>query len=1111
MKLLRLELFGFKSFLNRTVFHFSEGITSIVGPNGCGKSNIVDAIVWALGERGTKSLRIKDMGDVIFHGSNGKRPVNVAEVAVDFFDGQKEVAIKRRIYRDGTNEYYMNGTLVRLKDIQDFFLGTGVGLNAYAIVEQGRVEYFIQMKPQERRVLIEETSGITRFEEKKKDALMRMESVSTNLERVEDIYSEVIKNFERAEQEWTRWKAYKELSERLKEIDRYILIDGYIKLSKRIGRIKERQDDLYRELAVKEEERARLKEDLETKEREFSLVDTTLRQLEVDIKTHEKDMEKKLLEADYVKDEKKRLEEEQRLEIQSIETLDRQIQTIESEIRDLLTKTENLFPRVTQEEEKSIQLKEASENLKTGTEEYEKRLEDERVQFFVVMNAITDLKNRIADIERSHRERAQREEKRRSDIEVISNRLKNLEDTLNDLQETLEKTEQEFGMILEAENELQNKRDELKKAIGEITHTIERLKGEKQGKEAFLQQIGVKTDKTSEGISDARKLMDMMRVNEDFAQAIEKFFFKEMEYRVLTQSDHNMIAHVVGTHGGNYIFFPAKGIFTLDNGRVSVDIKWIDTIEEGLVRIEKGEAGIFINNEVCIDSRGFILGGSEERLSQFRQFKERLKIEKELHELVASLNQYHASLNDAQTDLRELEQALSDIQKKRLEKETMIQDFKRQIAVAETEMKTTQERLKELEATVEVSEEIPITMVQELMKEKELNEEEQKEIEAKMASLKEELDRVKKSYEDSVAEWHDITLSLEKKRNEIMMLQNSIERNRALIEKTVLEKEAHLAKRDRIEGVIKEIEKRIESIESDYEGLKKSSEHLIGRYEELQKASGDLHMERRTIQERIEAVAQEIEKTRSKGEGIEAEMAVLVDKQNTISDTLMTTYGIEKPEEAPPPAQKNLDEEREKIVKEIGELGEVNFRAEKEYMELKDRVAFLEKQKEDLRSAMDSLKKTIVRIDTLAKDIFSETFVRVNETFQRFVKTLFKGGKGYLSLTQDGSGVDMYVQPPGKKVNRMEQLSGGEKALVSIAFLLALMDTRPSPFSLLDEIDAPLDDSNLLSLLQIMKDISAKTQIVFITHNRLTMESSDTIYGITMEEEGVSKIVSVRL
>src|SRR5512136_3031087 len=291
MRLHRLELLGFKSFYNRTVFQFDEGITSIVGPNGCGKSNIVDAMVWALGERGTKTLRIKDMGDVIFHGSNGKRPVNIAEVAIDLTDGGKDVSVKRRVYRDGTSEYFLNGELVRLKDVQDFFLGTGIGVNSYAIVEKRRIENIIQMKPQERRVVIQETSGITRFEEKKRDAIARLAEVSSNLERVEDIYSEVKVSFEKSEIEWNRWKIYKKLADKQSEIDKWILIDGFVKVKKRIGKITERHEEIDKEIALKEAEKVKLREELDAKEDEFSLVDTTSRKLEVDIKGKEKDME----------------------------------------------------------------------------------------------------------------------------------------------------------------------------------------------------------------------------------------------------------------------------------------------------------------------------------------------------------------------------------------------------------------------------------------------------------------------------------------------------------------------------------------------------------------------------------------------------------------------------------------------------------------------------------------------------------------------------------------------------------------------------------------------------------------------------------------------------
>ena len=308
MKLTTLELLGFKSFLNRTSFRFDEGVTCIVGPNGCGKSNIVDAITWVLGERGTKSLRVKEMGDVIFHGSNAKKQVNMAEVTMGLMNEEREYAIKRRIYRDGTNEYYINGDMVRLKDVQDFFLGTGVGLHSYAIIEQGNIEYFTQMKPQERRIAVEETSGITRFEEKKRDAFFRMEEVKANLERVEDVYREVTKNYEKAEEESARLKVYNGLKERLREFDIALLVDGHVRLTRRAVRLEEREQALLAEMEAKEAGKQGVREKARSKEEEIALIDAVARQAEIDIKGKEKDMESRLLELNYLEEERKRLE-----------------------------------------------------------------------------------------------------------------------------------------------------------------------------------------------------------------------------------------------------------------------------------------------------------------------------------------------------------------------------------------------------------------------------------------------------------------------------------------------------------------------------------------------------------------------------------------------------------------------------------------------------------------------------------------------------------------------------------------------------------------------------------------------------------------------------------
>ena len=1111
MKLLRLELFGFKSFLNRTVFQFSEGITSIVGPNGCGKSNIVDAVIWALGERGTKSLRVKDMGDVIFHGSNGKRPVNIAEVAIELSDGEKDLTIKRRIYRDGSNEYYMNGNPVRLKDIQDFFLGTGIGVNTYAIVEQGRIEYFVQMKPQERRVVIEETSGVTRFEEKKRDALIRMEEVTTNLERIEDIYSEVIKNFEKAENEWNRWKEYKLLTDKLSEIDTQILIDGYMKLTKKIGKIKEKHEDLDREIGGKEEEKNRLKEEFATKEDEFLLVDNTIRELEVDIKGKEKDMESRLLEIEYIRDEKKRLEEEKETLIKDKIELEGQIKKVGEGIEALKIRQEEHALLLKGEEEQGNGLRETVERLKDETEEYEKRIEEERVRLFVTMSNITDIKNRIAQLERLGRERQQREEKKRSEQEDMKERLSHLEAKHGALIETLEKERLEKEGIVSKEVETLKQRETLLKAINEKKNTVERLKGEKQGREEFLKQISEQKENKIEGPVDTKRLIDMLRVDEDKEKVLERFFFKEMEYSVLSQNDLKAISEMVKKYDGNYIFFPKKGIFKLNEQQVEIDLKWTQGIEEALARIENGEEGIFIGNNVYIDSRGFILGGKETETADLKRFKEQIRVEKELKEIEGVLQEHLTSIKDAQNQHNDLDRIYREVKEKNNEKEKSISRIEKEVIISETELRTIRERLNELVSKVDFFEETSETTIGDLLKERELHDREKEGTEEKMASLRGELDNIKRTYDDTLSRWHEITISLERKRNLLNTLYEDTERNLTLIKTLTDEKQRKQEKIEQTEKGLTECLKKIEGLEKGYETLQKTCERQIERYEELKKTSGNLHMEKHALQEKIDMVNKDADKIKGKRENIETDIAVLIEKKDTIYERLKTAYGIEEPENITIQYSKNLEVERENIAKEISDIGEVNFRAEKEYLELKERVAFLDKQKEDLKNAMESLKKTITKIDSLSREIFFETFEVVNDTFKRFTHMLFRGGNGYLVFNQDVSGIEMYVQPPGKKVVRMEQLSGGEKALVSLAFLLSLMDTKPSPFSFLDEIDAPLDDANIMSLLEIIKSISNKTQIVFITHNRITMESSNTIYGVTMEEEGISKVVSVRL
>lgn len=1111
MRLHRLELFGFKSFYNRTVFQFDEGVTSIVGPNGCGKSNIVDAMVWALGERGTKTLRVKDMGDVIFHGSNGKRPVNIAEVTIDLTDGGKDVSVRRRVYRDGTSEYFLNGESVRLKDVQDFFLGTGVGVNSYAIVEQGRIEYLIQMKPQERRIVIEETSGITRFEEKKRDAIARLAEVSSNLERVEDIYSEVKASFEKAEIEWNRWKIYKELADKQSEIDKWILLDGFMKVKKRIGKISERHEEIDREIALKEAEKVKLREELDAKEDEFSLVDTTSRKLEVDIKGKEKDMESRLLEIEYLKGEFARLEEDRKSLEKSMAVLDETSSTYQKDIESLEASRVKSEALLLEEENQARRFQEALEKQKKNVEEHEAKIEAERGELFVAMSKLTETKNRIAEIERQVLERKKREAKRVEERARLNGRLAQLQSSRSALQGSMDTSKAEREKVAGEEAVAISEREKINQLINTERIAIESSRSEKRAKEAFLKQMASLKSDGGKLIPDTKRLIDLVRAEEVREKALERFFFRELEYHVLRGRDTEAIVNVVQKYEGNFIFFPKKGMFKQNSEEVELDVKWIENIHDGLKKIENGEEGIFINDDVFIDSRGLILREKEERKVDLKQFRERKKAEKALKEIEEDITKRLTAMKDHQDALGKRDMVCRNLKMQKDAIEKAIHNLEREFLLIDAENKLIGERLTELNSEIDLFEETPQASVESLLKEQNAYEDDRQKREGNMAALRQHLDKAKADYEDTRTRRQEAAISIERHRNTLKALDEDVKRKVVLI-KTAQEDKGRII--EKIGKAIKageEVTGKTEGLEKDYNDIKETCEKDIQRYESLKVSAGNLHMEKQTLQERIDTIIKEMERTRNRKESGEKELAILSEKRDAIMERLASAYGIDAPESVPVPHGENFEDEREKIAAEISGLGEVNFRAEMEYLELKERIAFLEQQKEDLRNAMDSLKKTIAKIDSLSKDIFIETFEVVNSAYKKFVQLLFKGGQGYLAVSQDGSGIEMYAQPPGKKVARMEQLSGGEKALVSLGFLLALMDTKPSPFSLMDEIDAPLDDANLMGLMEIIKDISKKTQIIFITHNRITMECSNTIYGVTMEDEGVSKVVSVRL
>jgi chromosome segregation protein len=1111
MKLISLELLGFKSFLNRTTFRFNEGVTCIVGPNGCGKSNIVDAISWVLGERGTKSLRVKEMGDVIFHGSNSKKQVNVAEVALGLVSEEKEHTIKRRIYRDGTNEYYLNADIVRLKDIQDFLLGTGIGLHSYAIIEQGNIEYFTQMKPHERRLVVEETSGITRFEEKKRDAFARMEEVKVNLDRVEDVQREVAKAFEKAEEESGRLKVYNDLKARLREIDIAILVDGHGKLVKREGRLHERLDVLAREMETALARKGSVQDKVAAKDEEITVVDKVARDLELDIKGKEKDMESRLLELNYLGGEKKRLEAAGRDLRKEIDDLVVRIDTGKTEIERLLASTGQEQVSLKEIEEQAGALEARRDELRRMRERVEREAEEERNRLFGVMTRLTEIRNSILERERMAREREARRQRRIEEEKILAERLAGLDAKSSVLRERLEKEKEDLVRVENEEAGLVTQHEALNTEINGLRNEVEGLKGVKRGKEEVFRQMKSYTEVRKGEPLPFKQLINILKPSKDNEQMTEKFFPKEMEYHVLSGSEPRDLAAVATKHGANFVFFPPKGMFELQEGEADVRHNRVADLEEAFRRIANGEEGLFLADHTLVDSRGFVRKSLDTSALSIRQFREKMRLETEIAGLGEQLKTKAARLEELQLSLRELDRSRQTVREKKKTRESTISAIEREAIDIQAQIRTARERLNEEGQSHEPRpEEDDEAFFARATETRTACEEEKGRGEEKLADLKEKLQEAKEEHTETDGEFHKASIAVERLRNQLKKNEEEMARRKAAADSFERERQIKQEKEAESAGTLVTVSEKATRLEEGYGLLQEECKKAVARYEEMKAKLGDLHVEKAKDQEELKAFDLEIEKTRQKKEGVEKEKLILGEKKEAIRERLRNDYGVEGLEEvsidqAPDEAA------RERLLHELAAVGEVNFRAEKERAELKERFEFLGTQKEDLTQAIDSLKKTIAKIDSVSRDLFLETFEKVNDAFRRFTGTLFKGGHGSLMLNQETSGIDLYVQPPGKKVIRMELLSGGEKALISLAFLLSLMDTKASPFTLMDEIDAPLDDANLLSLLEIIKTISRKTQTLIITHNRLTMEAAGTIYGITMEEPGISKTISIQL
>ncbi|MBI4971352.1 MAG: chromosome segregation protein SMC [Candidatus Omnitrophica bacterium] len=1150
MSLKKIEIFGFKSFADRTEVVFEPGVTCVVGPNGCGKSNISDSIRWVLGERSAKLLRGSKMEDVIFNGTDYRKPLGFSEVHLTIDNRNKilpieyeEVVISRKIYRSGESEYSINKTICRYKDIQDLILDTGIGSNSYSMIEQGRIDYILSADPDERRFLIEEAAGISKFKTKKEEAIKKLERTEENLLRLGDIIAEVEKNIKYAERQAKRAEKYREQFDTLKKLE-------IKKASWELNNL----DSIKTELETKKLEMLKRQTELQTN---FAEKESSLKENRNKIQNLESDLSFGELKKIELVSKINSLRDKIYFNVERIGSLKNQWLEAEGEIASSEEQIKSLRQEI-EKTEKEVIVKETE--LAARERELDiirQTLEKEKEKYFSIKKSLEELRSKQLVIAREKSEH--HNEKVRLESSISGNRARTEQKSreLESLNQDGQSLQTQISKIRENEKQLAEQKSILEESLGvvqenlriketEIDGVLSRmLKAEDRRKE-IRAHIDVLTGKISlQNTGGVFKEFDERRKDVSSKLFGKAWFLKESvkpksgreeifhqllsvfsedvlifnihdafsEIKTLTQkssafpivslltNDLNVTPATFCWSGLEFVpisehidFNNSSKLFTntyssskLGEELIALDIQQITSDKQIL-----SSDGILIGPGAFITfPKGKDSGFSTDQISELTPEKEMLEHQlAEYEEREKRLKREKAEMSEGGSRVQE------DLQKIRTELES---EFKLGTSLVAT-MDRIQEKISFLSKELETSN-LETLNFEKLIQEHTLK---TAELDGEENTLQQELTRLNQFEQEQSSVLEAEKMKQVRHETEVTSLR----------ERFILLSSHLKQSRDAVQT-----ETNTYSTEID-EMVKTQSETDIS----LANVKEHLESERRLT----ETFEQEVDSLRSALETLKEELHQADYKamesgyaKNSILDRVRQAYKIDLESETnhiPLSESENIDEISTQITalkEKLESYGAVNLLAVDEFNELKTRFDFLVTQKTDLVNARDALLDAIRKINRTTKQLFEDTFKAVQINFQGFFETLFKGGHAQLTLLDEDnpleSGIEIMVRPPGKKLQQISLLSGGEKALTAIALLFSLFKIKPSPFCVLDEVDAPLDEANIDRFLTVLRSFLDSTQFIIITHNRKTISMGDALYGVTMEETGVSKIVSVRV
>lgn len=1174
MRLSRIEVFGFKSFPRRAVFELPKGVTAIVGPNGCGKSNVMDAVRWALGEQSSKSLRGRTTGDMIFSGTADVPPMSMAEVSLHFEDvrdvlpvDDAELLVTRRAYRSGENQYLINGRPVRLKDLLDLFSDTGLGKASYTLIEQGLVDRLVNAKPEERRAVFEEAAGVRRYRTKREEATRKLEAVQSNMDRLADLLDEYRRQTRSLKRQANAARRYAGYRDRMKKLDVGLAklrwdefnterTDALNALGKTKTAAKEAElryeeasaalNSARAELETAEISRQEIDESKLTAFKELSNAENELGLLREKARTSSEDIIRLT----------KTLEDTgRRVELNGAELMvsRRRAEKAEAEYADIKSEIEN-----------------REENIKTLTEELtgaEANLAEAKGNATEKLENLTDIKNRLA-VAGGRRDSLERELKRleheRNKTAELFDEIEKNRDALVKETERLERRRAEVRAELKSIDETANKLasdiEETEKRRREVRKNLESARSRMASFEELIKSFesyeagAAALMKSDTPASITGVLADVLEIEPGYEKAIESalgaaagalladaFAGAEECARKLASDKIGRATFIVPTQNYNpprelpddSILIGRAGDFVNASGPHGSAVKSIlDNVGitkdlSDLIRAAEKHPGLPLTALTgdYWDGHALLTAGSAREVASSI-----LGRRTECSKLAELISKTESETKRLDKDAVKLQKKLDDLRVRRLQLERTGGEIDASLSAKTENAVKDAERAERTKSETDLTESEYIRAAGEIEKEKTVIAELEKQVDIAQKDLDQArgafvsaenkagtalgaLNKVKEKGAAGRERGAELSTILKVSRDEEKRLSDQINRDAEEFKRLTNELESK-------RKILADIETQIEEIRLKTDAYREKHDQIEEKARDWKLIIDETKAKVRETENTGKEKASELATVREHAAELELELSRLAGEMSAINQSIIDRYEVDL--DNAPPGEYELSvgrgeatTERDQLERKLAYMGEVNFRAAREYEKTTARVQLIEEQMDDLKDAEKNLLESIGEIDAKSRKRFVEVFESVKVSFQEIFADVFDGGRADLRLEGDKdpleAGVLIYAEPPGKRMRLLSLLSGGEKAMTGIALLFALLEARPAPFVILDEADAPLDDANIERYLKLIDRNLERCQFVLMTHVRRTMTAADTIYGITMERKGVSKVVSLKL